>query len=603
MTDLYSQYIDHKPTKAALRESEDRLAEAQRLAHVGSWSVGVGTGTRVWSDELFRLLGHEPHEFEPDLQRLFERLHPVDAGRVRTAFLAQVFRAEPLEDEFRIVLPDGAVRWIASRTELVLGNAGQVVRIHGTAQDVTERKLAEDQLRFQAHLLDAVGEAVVVTDLNGTVIYWAPGAEKLYGWKAQEAKGRRIMDMTPTVQKSYDAAEIMGRRTGGERWAGTMELRRRDNSSFLAQITRTPVFDDDGQLVALIGISSDVSEGVRAEGFRSAVMSQVAEGVYTQDCEGRLTYMNAAASKMLGWTEDELRGKHVHEVVHYQNADGTSVGAADCALLSEGPHSRLEGSAGEAFTRKDGSIFPVAYSALPLRTGATAEGVVVVFRDVSEPGASPNVIHVLIADSDRPTTESFQALLDRHEGIDVVGVATTSASALEATERLRPDVVLVNVELPDLHGLATSVTIKANVPSTKVILMTEKYDDIMAIASIDAGCAGVLDKSRAWVDLVSAVRAAYHGETIISQEELQRVLSKARGGGEWGRATHLTGREEEVLACMREGLSNAMVAERLGVTANTVRNHVQRILYKLNVHSKLEAVVLTSREGLQHGQR
>ena len=498
MTDLYQQHIDHKRPDAALPDSQDRLANAQRLGHVGQ---------------------------------------------------------------------------------------------------------AEKQLRLQAHLLDAVGEAVIATDLNGVVIYWGPGAEELYGWSSQEAETRRIMDLIPTVQGSYDAAAVMGRRASGERWAGTMELRKRDGSSFLAQITRTPVFDDDRRLVALIGISSDVTERSRAEGFRSAVMGQVAEGVYTQDCDGRLTYMNTAASKMLGWTEDELRGKHVHEAVHFQSSDGTLVTAEDCALLREGPDGRLVGSAGEAFTRKDGSTFPVAYSAVPLRMGSTVEGLAVVFRDVSEPGASPNVIHVLIADSDRPTTESFQALLDRHEGIDVVGVATTSASALEAAERLRPDVVLVNVELPDLHGLATTVTIKANVPSTKVILMTEMYDDIMAIASIDAGCAGVLDKSRAWVDLVSAVRAAYHGETIISQEELQRVLSKARGGGEWGRATHLTGREEEVLACMREGLPNAMVAERLGVTANTVRNHVQRILYKLNVHSKLEAVVLTSREGLQHGQR
>ena len=96
----------------------------------------------------------------------------------------------------------------------------------------------------------------------------------------------------------------------------------------------------------------------------------------------------------------------------------------------------------------------MAYSAVPLRTGSTVEGVAVVFRDVSEPGSSPNVIRVLIVDSDRTTTESFQALLDRHEGIDVVGVATTSASAVEAAERLQPDVVLVNVELPDARRAA-----------------------------------------------------------------------------------------------------------------------------------------------------
>lgn len=170
---------------------------------------------------------------------------------------------------------------------------------------------------------------------------------------------------------------------------------------------------------------------------------------------------------------------------------------------------------------------------------------------------------------------------------------------MEAVEKLSPAVVLVNFELPDRDGIRTARMIKNANPSTNVILMIATHDDTIAVASIEAGCAGLLDKSRAWVELVSAVRAAYHGETIISQTELQRVLSKVRGGGHAGRATRLTDREEQVLACLREGLSNAQVAERLGVTSNTVRNHVQRVLFKLNVHSKLEAVVVTSREGLE----
>jgi len=292
----------------------------------------------------------------------------------------------------------------------------------------------------------------------------------------------------------------------------------------------------------------------------------------------------------------------MHERVHLQDSDGTRVGAADCAVCTEGAHGPVEQSAGEAFTRKDGSVFPVGYSAVPLRIGSRVEGVAVVFRDLSGPSAAQDGIRVLIVDRDRPTTESFQALLDWHEGIEVVGSATSSALAVEAARRLKPDVVLVNFDLPDQDGLATTVSIKADASTVRVILMTETHDDTVSIASIDAGCAGVLDKSRAWVDLVSAVRAAYHRETIIPQEELQRVLSKVRGGN-GGRAARLTDREEEVLACMREGLPNAVVAARLGVTANTVRNHVQRILFKLNVHSKLEAVVLTSRGGPQHDRR
>jgi len=354
-----------------------------------------------------------------------------------------------------------------------------------------------------------------------------------------------------------------------------------------------------GEIIGVGVVVYDVTERVRAEGFRSAVMTEVSEGVYTLDRDGRLMYLNSAASKMLGWTESELRGRYMHEVVNSQKPDGTVASATERAFRTPATPGRLEQFDGEVFTRRDGSTFPVAYSAVPLHIGPAVEGVVVVFRDVSAPGASPNVIYVLIVDADRSAARSFAALLDRHEGIEVVGVAATSAAALDAVKRLRPGVALVNFELAESDGLKTAGMIKHANPSTNVILMTATYDDTIALASIEAGCAGLLDKSRAWVELVGAVRAAYHGETIISQGELQRVLSRVRGGGHAGRATHLTDREEEVLGCMREGLSNAQISKRLGVTPNTVRNHVQRILFKLNVHSKLEAVVVTSREGLQ----
>ena len=332
------------------------------------------------------------------------------------------------------------------------------------------------------------------------------------------------------------------------------------------------------------------------QGLRSALMSQLAEGVCTLDREGRLIYMNSAASKMLGWTESELRGRYMQEVVGLPESEVPLVRAD--VVPSEDAVAPSEQFGEGVFTRKDKSTFPVAYSTGPLYIGPSLESFVIVFRDVSEPGSSPNVIRVLIVDPDTTATHSFKTLLERHDGIEVVGTATTSASALRLVDELRPAVVLVNLDLPDGEGITTASMIKDADPSTSVILMTATHNDTIALASIQAGCSGLLDKSRAWVELLSAVRAAYHGETIIPQGELQRVLTKVRGGGHHGRATQLTDREEEVLAHMREGLSNAQVAERLGVTLNTVRNHVQHILFKLNVHSKLEAVVVTSREGL-----
>jgi PAS domain S-box-containing protein len=227
----------------ALKESADRLAEAQRLAHVGSWSVDVSTGKRTWSDELYRLLGYEPGEVEPGLDRVFDRFHPEDREGLEAGFLAQMADPEGWQEEFRIVLPGGGIRWLAARTEAVIGPTGDVVGVHGTSQDVTERRRADEQLRFQAQLLSAVAEAIIATDLAGSILYWGPGAERLYGWSAPEAEGQAVGDVIPVVPRGHDREEVRLRLTRGEPWHGTMERGRKDGSTFVAHVSTTPIHD------------------------------------------------------------------------------------------------------------------------------------------------------------------------------------------------------------------------------------------------------------------------------------------------------------------------------------------------------------------------
>jgi len=244
---------------AALKESADRLAEAQRLAHIGSWTVDLATGERAWSDEMFRLLGYEPGEVEPAVERVFERIHPAEAEGVRARVLADLANPNGWEEEFRIVLPGGALRWLACRTEPVLSRTGDVVGIHGTSQNVTERRQTQDRLRFQAQLLNAVGEAIIATDLAGEVIYWGPGAERLYGWNAEEVRGLRIQDVIPVVPRTHDREDIRARLALGQPWVGTMERGRRDGSTFVAHVSTTPVHDEAGRLVGNISVCTDVS--------------------------------------------------------------------------------------------------------------------------------------------------------------------------------------------------------------------------------------------------------------------------------------------------------------------------------------------------------
>ncbi len=128
----------------------------------------------------------------------------------------------------------------------------------------------------------------------------------------------------------------------------------------------------------------DVTDRHEADEFRAVVMNNMAEGLYVLDATGRLTYMNAAASRMLGWAEDELRGSTVHDVIHFQRADGTPLDADACDLLDVHKRGRTIRNADDAFTRRDGTILRVAYSAAPLRTGSMINGVVVVFRDITD---------------------------------------------------------------------------------------------------------------------------------------------------------------------------------------------------------------------------
>jgi PAS domain S-box-containing protein len=129
-----------------------------------------------------------------------------------------------------------------------------------TIEDVTERRRAERQLRFQARLLDLIGEAVIATDAAGRVTYWNRYAEELYGWDREEAMGRVVMELTTPALSAGEAAEVMETVRGGEVWSGELVVSRRDGSRFPAHVTNAPIFKRDGEVAGIVGVSADLTE-------------------------------------------------------------------------------------------------------------------------------------------------------------------------------------------------------------------------------------------------------------------------------------------------------------------------------------------------------
>jgi PAS domain S-box-containing protein len=118
----------------------------------------------------------------------------------------------------------------------------------------------EEQLRFQARLLDAVGQSVIATDLEGKILYWNRAAEEIYGWSAEEALGRRLRDLTLSEELLDQAEEVVSELRVGRAWSGETLLRRKDGSYVPVLGTATPLFDDRGSLKGMIGVSTDISE-------------------------------------------------------------------------------------------------------------------------------------------------------------------------------------------------------------------------------------------------------------------------------------------------------------------------------------------------------
>ena len=205
------------------------------------------------------------------------------------------------------------------------------------------------------------------------------------------------------------------------------------------------------------------------------------------------------------------------------------------------------------------------------------------------------VVRVLVVDSHQLFANGMVSLLGSEDGIDVVGQSSEVPDAVAAVHEKQPDVVVLDWDLTGGAGAGAARTLLDAAPGAKVVILTAEADRLAVSEAMEAGCSGILDKERGLEEVVAAIKTAHLGEVTIP---IWR-LSVANRPGEHGvPPTNLTKRELEILGLLAEGLSNAALAERLSITSNTVRNHVQRILEKLGAHSKLEAVTTSLRTGL-----
>ena len=141
---------EHKRAENALRESKTRLAEAQRIAHIGHWDWNIASNELAWSDEIYRIFGLAPEQFGATYEAFLESVHPDDRDGVTNAVDAALRERNPYDIDHRIVWPNGTLRWVHERAEVAYDAEGRATRMLGTVQDITERKLADERIEHLA---------------------------------------------------------------------------------------------------------------------------------------------------------------------------------------------------------------------------------------------------------------------------------------------------------------------------------------------------------------------------------------------------------------------------------------------------------------------
>jgi two-component system, NarL family, response regulator LiaR len=205
-------------------------------------------------------------------------------------------------------------------------------------------------------------------------------------------------------------------------------------------------------------------------------------------------------------------------------------------------------------------------------------------------------IRVLIVDDHAVVREGLRAFLELQDGLDVIGEAGDGREAIEKAERVRPNVILMDLVMPRLDGVEAMRELREQVPAARVIVLTSFLDDERLVPALRAGAAGYLLKNVEPQELARAIRLADAGEAMIDPAVAARLVDAlVEVGGDEG--PKLTPREQEVLELIGRGLANKRIALELGIAEKTVKTHVSHVLAKLGVSDRTQAALYVERSG------
>jgi PAS domain S-box-containing protein len=393
---VYRDISNIKEAEARLRRNEERLKEAERLAHTGAWEWDLTTGEAIWSDEQFRIFGLEPAGSPPAYDAFLPLILPEDRTRVVQVIADTVARRGPFEVECRILRPHGEVRHVYVRGEITRDAADKPIRMMGTVVDTTERKQAESllesrvaqrtaQLRATQERLRRLVEHlpaityVLALDAAQTTMYISPQVETTLGFAPEEWMSDPDLwnrQLHP-ADRDRVIAEVTASHSTGAPFSSDYRMYTRAGALLWFHDEAVVIRDATGQLLFSQGVMIDITARKRAEEELEAanqrtreILEEITDGFYALDPDGRFTYLNPSALRLFERSADELLGKRLWDA--FPERSGSAFEEPYRRLMSERVPVSIE------------AYYAPRNRWYRIRAYPTQQGASVLFEDVTE---------------------------------------------------------------------------------------------------------------------------------------------------------------------------------------------------------------------------
>ena len=361
LTDAFNQMLRRiEDQTVALRQNEEQLRLALSASRTGTWIWNVRTDKIIWDEYTQTLFGLKPGEFAGTYEAFLGLVHPDDRISAAHTTTEALEKQAELNVEFRVVWPDRSIHYLASRGRAIYDAQGKAVRMTGVCADITERKQVEEIRSFLAAIVESSDDAVVGKDLESRVVSWNAGAERMFGYTAEEIIGQPINRLLSPERPEEEAQLLHDVRRGTIHHLETVRIHKHGHPIDVS-LTVSPIRNARGQIIGMSSVARDITERKQAQKVleqQATVLREQAQmldlaNVLARDLEDRIILWNTGIEKLYGWSRAEALGRISHELLRAELPQ--SIESIREALFGQG---RWEGEV--VHTRKDGRRLVVA---------------------------------------------------------------------------------------------------------------------------------------------------------------------------------------------------------------------------------------------------